>query len=118
MPGAAVLAPPQNVTATATSSTTGTLSWSASAGATGYEIYWWNGSAAVAIGGVGANTTSVNIRGLTPDSTNKFYVLAFNATSSAASAWVSLITPSATPAQMADSAFYNFASNNAFWSLA
>jgi hypothetical protein len=96
MPGAAVLAAPQNVTATATSSTTAQVSWSASAGATGYEIYWWNGFEAVAIGSVSAGTTSVNIQGLSPNSTSHFYVVAFNSTSSAASAWASVVTPSAT----------------------
>ncbi len=124
MPAAAVLAAPQNVTATATSSTTGKLSWSASAGATGYEIYWWNGSQAVPIGSVGANTTSVNIQGMSPNSTNKFYVVAYNATSSAASGWVSLITPSTavqtsaaqnSASQLADYAFY-FSSSNERWS--
>ena len=113
MPGSAVLAAPQNVKATATSSIRGTLSWSASAGATGYEIYWWNGSQAVLIGSVGANMTSVSISGLSPNSTNAFAVVAYNATSSAASAWASLLTPSATASnsaasstQMADYAFY------------
>jgi hypothetical protein len=122
MPAAAVLAAPTNVTATATSSTTGTLSWSASAGATGYEIYWWNGSEAVPIGSVGANTTSVNIQGMSANSTNKFYVVAYNATSSAASAWFSMITPSTTApnsaasaSQFADYAFY-FSQSNQRWS--
>jgi subtilase family serine protease len=113
MPSAAVLAAPQNVTATALTSTTGQLSWSGSAGATGYEIFWMNGSKAVAIGVVSASTTSVTISGLSASSSYSFYVLAYNATSSAASATVSLNTPSAaalkpaaTAAQLADFAFY------------
>ncbi len=93
MPGLAVLTAP-SVSATATSSTSGQLSWSASAGATGYMIYWWNGYEAVPIDMVGSGTTSVTIEGVSPNSTYNFAVVAYNATSSAASSWVSLTTPS------------------------
>jgi hypothetical protein len=95
LPASAVVAAPQKVTAVATSSTTGTLSWSASAGATGYEIYWWNGRQAVLLANVAASTTSISIRGLAAGSTNDFAVVAYNATSSAASAWTALTTPAA-----------------------
>jgi hypothetical protein len=96
MPGGAVaVTAPQNFTATATSSTTGTLSWTASPGATGYIIYYWDGYQAVAIDTVGASTTSVNIGGMSASSTYQFAIVAYNATSSAATAWVSLTTPSA-----------------------
>jgi subtilase family serine protease len=96
MPGAATLASPQNVTATAISNTAGQLSWNASAGASGYLIYWWNGFQAVQIGNVGSGTTSVNVQGLTANSTNSFLVVAYNATSSSASSWVNLTTPAYT----------------------
>lgn len=97
MPGAQALAAPTNVTATALTSTTGELSWTGSAGATGYAIYYLSGSQSVLVGTVGANTTSVTIDGLGSSSSYSFAVVAFNSTTtSAASSWVTLITPSVT----------------------
>src|SRR5262249_37782538 len=84
MPTPAVTAPAK-VTASATSSTTGTLSWGASANATGYAIYYWNGFQSVLLGTVGSGTTSVTIQGLASGSTNYFSVVAYNSTSTAAS---------------------------------
>jgi len=97
MPAAATtaLAAPTNVTATATSSTTGTLSWTASTGATSYAIYYWNGRRSVYLGTVNGSTTSVTISGLPAGSTTDFAVVALNSTTSAASAWVGLTTPAA-----------------------
>jgi hypothetical protein len=102
MPAAAVLAAPTNVTATATSSTTGLLSWTASAGAQGYTIYWQNGNQLVDLGSVGANTTSVSLQGLPAGSTNDFVIVAFNGSRTAASSEVALTTPAKTsPSQLA-----------------
>jgi subtilase family serine protease len=101
MPSAATLSAPSAV-ATSTSSTTGTLSWSASAAATGYEIVYWNGFQAVLLGTVGAGTTSVSISGLTAGATTYFAVIAYNSTTSAASNWAALTTPSASAARLAD----------------
>ncbi|HEY2838140.1 MAG TPA: fibronectin type III domain-containing protein [Pirellulales bacterium] len=94
MPKAAALAAPTNVVATATSATAGTISWSASAGATAYQIYYWNGAQSVYLGQVSASTTSVTISGLNTGSTTYFAVVAVNSTSSAASGWAALTTPS------------------------
>ncbi len=105
MPAAAAVAAPTNVTATATSTTTGTLSWTASSGATGYSIYYWNGSQAVLLGSVSGSTTSVNITGMSAGSTYYFYVVATNGTSRAASGWVSLTTPPANSATAHDAIF-------------
>jgi subtilase family serine protease len=105
MPAAAALAAPTNVTATATSTTTGTLSWTASAGATGYSIYYWNGSQAVLLGSVSGITTTASITGMSPGSTYYFYVVATNGTSRAASGWVSLTTPLTNPATAHDVVF-------------
>ena len=85
--------PPTNVTATATSSTAGTLSWTASAGATQYAIYYWNGRQAVYLGSVSGSATSVTISGMSPGTTYQFAIVAENSTSSAASGWVTLTTP-------------------------
>ncbi len=93
MPKAAALAAPTNVTAKAMSATTGTLSWSASTGATSYAIYYWNGRQAVYLGTVSSSTTSVTISGLPAGSTTDLAVVAINSTSSVASAWVGLTTP-------------------------
>ena len=98
---AATLTAP-NVTAVATSSTTGTLSWTASAGATGYEIVYWNGRQSVLLGTAGASTTSVTVSGMNPGSTYYFAVIAYNSTTNAASAWASLTEPTATAARLAD----------------
>lgn len=104
MPSAATLSAP-NVVATATSSTTGTLSWSASAGATGYQIYYWNGLQAVLLGTVGASTTAVSLSGLSAGTTSYFAVVAYNSTTSAASKWTALSTPSLNSARLADITF-------------
>ena len=101
MPSPATLSAP-SVVASATSSTTGTLSWSASAGASGYEIIYWNGFQAVLLGTVSAGTTSVRISGLTQGATTYFAVIAYNGTTSAASSWASLTTPSSSAARLAD----------------
>jgi subtilase family serine protease len=93
MPTPPAVAPPANLTASATSANTGTLSWSASGGATGYVIYYWNGFQAVLLGTVDSSATSVAIQGLTAGSTTYFAVVAYNGTSSATSNWVGLTTP-------------------------
>ncbi|HEV2968765.1 MAG TPA: fibronectin type III domain-containing protein [Pirellulales bacterium] len=105
MPAAQAVSAPTNVVASATSTTTGTVSWTASAGATGYAIYYWNGSRAVLLGTVSGSATSVSITGMNPGTTYYFYVAAFNSTSSAASGWASLTTPAAGSAAALDAFF-------------
>ena len=101
MPKAAALLAPTNVTAKATSSSAGTLSWTGSAGATSYAIYYWNGRQAVYLGSVSSTTTSVTISGMTANTAYQFEVVAVNSTSSAASAWVTMTTPAATHSKSA-----------------
>ena len=91
----ATVTAPTGVDATATSSTVAHVSWNATAGATGYIVYEWNGVQAVQVANVGANSTSVDISGQSPNTTEYFYVTAYNATSSASSAWVSVVMPAA-----------------------
>ncbi len=81
------------LTAKATSSTTGTLSWTATTGATSYSVYYWNGSQSVLLGWVNGSTTAVSISGLTAGSTTQFRIVANTSGASAASAWVGLTTP-------------------------
>ena len=115
MPAAAALSAPANVTATATSSTTGKLSWGASTGATSYGIYYWNGFTSVLLGTVSGSVTSVNIQGLTAGSTTYFAVVAMNSTSSAASGWVPMTTPAARSANAADTLFAQSTNQNQQW---
>ncbi|HEX3655200.1 MAG TPA: fibronectin type III domain-containing protein, partial [Pirellulales bacterium] len=95
-PAAAVtVTAPQSFKVSATSSTTATLSWQAVSGATGYQVYQWNGSVGVLIGNLPAGSSSLNVSGLAAGSTQYFYVSAYNATSSASTAWVSVVMPAA-----------------------
>jgi len=112
MPTPPAVAPPTNLMASATSADTGTLSWSASAGATGYAIYYWNGFGAVLLGTFGSGTTAVSIQGLAAGSTTYFAVVAFNNTSSAASNWVALTTPSTSAFNAADAVFAQSSNQN------
>ena len=100
-PAAAVtVAAPQNFHVTATSSTTATLSWQAVSGATGYQVYEWNGSVGVLIDTLAAGTTSLNVSGLAAGTTQYFYVSAYNTTSSASTAWVGVVMPTAATAAL------------------
>ena len=82
------------VTTTVLSSTSALLSWNTVSGAQGYRIYWLNGNQQVLLGTVGSSATGVQIVGLTPGSTAKFMVEAFNGITIADSVWVSVTTPS------------------------
>lgn len=119
MPGNVALTAPK-VTATPLSSTTGQLSWTSSPGAIGYAIYYSNGSQSVLLGTVGANTTSVTIQGLSANSSYLFSVVAYNATTTASSSWVSLVTPSVSAAakmSQADQLALLFSSIENRWNL-
>ena len=115
MPAAASLAPPANLAASATSSTTGKLSWTASSGATSYAIYYWNGSQAVLLGTVSGSTTSITIQGLASGSTTYFEVEAFNSTSTATTNWVALTTPVTNSAMVADAVFGDASTQDRHW---
>lgn len=98
---AVVVTAPQSFHVTATSSTTAALSWQAVNGATGYRVYEWNGSSAVLIGSLGAGSTTATVSGLAAGATEYFYITAYNATSSASTAWVSVVMPSTATATLA-----------------
>jgi hypothetical protein len=112
MPASPAVAPPPNLSASATSTSAGTLSWGASSGATGYAIYYWNGFWAVLLGTVNSGTRSVTIQGLAAGSTTYFAVVAFNNTSSAASNWVALTTPATSAFNAADAVFAQSSNQN------
>ena len=70
------------------------LVWNKVSGAQGYNVLWFNGSQWVSIGTLnGANNDAVWISGLSPGTTNKFIIQAFNSTSTANSSVVTVTTP-------------------------
>jgi hypothetical protein len=87
------LAAPQNVTATAVSSTSAKLQWSAVTGASGYRILMVNGTQTTVMGSVSSSTTSVTVMGLTAGSTVSFKIEAYNSTAVADSAVVTVTLP-------------------------
>jgi hypothetical protein len=63
------------------------ISWTASAGATGYRVYQWDGTEAQLVGQTDASTTSLSVTGLQPGSSYWFYVQAFNPSNTASTPW-------------------------------
>ena len=106
----AALVPPASLSASATSATSGKLSWSASAGATGYAIYYRNGAQTILLGRVSSGTTAVTIQGLPANSTSYFAIVAINGTTtSGMSNWVALKTPAASLTRSKTAAEFLFA---------
>jgi len=91
--GTTSLAAPQ-VKATILSSSSALLSWSTVSGAQGYRVYWLNGSQRVLLGTLSASSTSVDITRMSRGSTYQFVIEAYNSTSVADSAVVTVKTPS------------------------
>ncbi len=87
------LSAPQNVTATAASTTSAKLTWSSVSGATGYRILQVNGTQTTVIGTVGSTATSTTVTGLTAGTTYSFKVEAYNSAATADSAAVSVTLP-------------------------
>jgi len=94
-PAATAIAAPANVTVTILSRTSVQVSWTASAGATGYRVLMDNGTTTSQVASVGSATTSVRISNLSRGRTYGFAVTAANATSSATSAFTSVTMPAA-----------------------
>jgi hypothetical protein len=91
--GTTTLAAPQNVTVTALSSTSAQLTWSAVSGASGYRILQISGTTKTVIGTLASTVTSANVTGLTAGSTDSFEVEAYNSTTTADSATVTVTLP-------------------------
>jgi len=89
---ASAIAAPANVTVKVLSKTAVQVSWSSSAGATGYTVLWSDGTQTQQAN-VGARTTSVKITGLRAGGAYQIAVAAFNKTGSATSAWVTATLP-------------------------
>lgn len=91
--GTTTLAAPQNVTATALSSTSAQLTWSAVSGASGYRILQISGTTKTVIGTVASTATSATVTGLTAGSTVSFQVEAYSSTATADSATAAITLP-------------------------
>ena len=89
---ASSIAAPSNVTVRVLTKTSVQVSWNSSAGATGYKVVWSDGTQTQQAS-FNSRTTSVKVTGLKPGTVYQFAVTAFNATSSATSAWVSAKLP-------------------------
>src|SRR5207244_663629 len=96
--GTTTLSAPQNVTVTALSSTSAQLTWSAVSGASGYRILQISGTTKTVIGTLASTTTAANITGLVAGSTDSFQVEAYNSTTAADSAVVTVKLPASTTA--------------------
>jgi len=109
---AAAVVAPTNVRVKVVSRTSVQVSWTASAGATGYNVLWTDGTQTKQLASVGARTTSVKISGLKAGTTNSFAVQAFNATSSATSGWTTVVLPASTvSAAVQGAAFASYAAD-------
>ena len=94
LPAAAPLLAPTQLAFTSTSKTTGTLSWSPSAGASGYAISIVDSRNRTRTAWVDANATSITVRNLSPGESYSFSAVAYNDTEVASSDWVSFVAPS------------------------
>jgi hypothetical protein len=81
------------VSVSAISQTSVSISWNYQSAAQGYRIYWWNGSQAVLLGSVVGTTTRVQVNGLRAGSVNYFLVEVYSSSQVADSQWVSVVTP-------------------------
>jgi hypothetical protein len=107
-------AAPTGLTATAVSSSTINLSWSAVTRATRYEVYEWNGTVPLLIGST--TSTSYGIPRLQPNATYYFEVAAVNSAGTGnASAWAQALTYPAAPTNFQVQA-PSVSSLNIYWS--
>jgi hypothetical protein len=98
MPAAAPLLAPTQLVFASTSKTTGTLSWTASAGAIGYGISIVDSKNRTQTAWVDGNATSITVRNLVPGGAYSFSVVAYNDTDVVSSDWVSFTAPSSAAA--------------------
>jgi hypothetical protein len=68
------------------------LTWTASAGASGYHVDEWDGTSWVDVSDVAAGATSWVVSALSPGSTYYFRIEAFNANGSSHTSFVSATT--------------------------
>jgi hypothetical protein len=83
---------PTNVHIGNTTQTSISLAWTNGAGATGYNVYQWNGTSAVLVGNTTPSVPAFTVNGLTSGVTYYFYVQAYNADNSVSTSWISAST--------------------------
>jgi hypothetical protein len=83
---------PTNIHFTNITLTTMTLQWNNATGATGYNIYHWDGTQTVLIGAATPSLPAFKATNLAPGTVNYFYIQAFNKTNSINTDWVSAST--------------------------
>jgi hypothetical protein len=83
---------PTHVHIGAITQTSLTVQWTNASGATGYNVYSWDGNRAFLIGSTTPSVPSLKINNLTSGVAYYFYVQATNATNSVNSDWVSATT--------------------------
>ncbi len=99
-------AAPASISATAASSTSVTVSWSASTGATGYDLYELENGQSVLVGTYATGTTSASVSGLSAGTTYSFQIAAYNSAGSNATSWTQVTTPAASVAVTAPQSFH------------
>ena len=85
-------AAPSHFIAQAVSPSQVNLSWMASSGATGYDVYELEGSQSVLLQTLGSGATSATVTGLSAGTNYSFEVSAFNSAGAAASGWQQVTT--------------------------
>ena len=90
------VAAPTGLQLTAPSSTQVLLTWNDVAGETGFKVIQWNGTASVVVGQTAQHVTTFTVNNLQPNTIEWFAIEAFDATTTAQTAWASITTP-ATP---------------------
>jgi fibronectin type 3 domain-containing protein len=78
---------PTTVQATALSTTQIAVTWAGAAGATGYQVYEWDGSQTTQLADVAANVNSYTVSNLSPGQTYYFYIKAYNSSNNAITNW-------------------------------
>jgi Fibronectin type III domain len=87
------VAAPTGLHLSALSSTQVKLTWNDVAHETGFRIYQWDGTQTLLLKTVAKGVTTFTASNLKPDMTQMFRVEAFDLTTSAKSAWASIVTP-------------------------
>ena len=91
-PAAAIPSPPGNFAGSAPSASEIDLTWSASTGALGYDLYEIENGQPVRIATYGAGTTSATVAGLAAGTKYAFNLVAFNNAGTAATPWLAVST--------------------------
>ncbi len=120
-PGAAstAVSAPASFTGSSPSNTTVQLQWTPATNATGYNLYQFVNNQPVLIGTYASTVTSAVVSNLSAGGSYAFNLVAFNSTSTAATAWIGVTTQNTltAPANFASSSATN-GSVTLSWSLA